>query len=194
MNIVLPERTSRFSATSSSHAIKKKVNPLINLLLSWKNWVKDASLASYPRANDAKHRSGRKPGARVTNSARLFTPGKMRTQRSVAKCKALCKVHQWLRAHHFGSSVDLTDLKYMADRQEWKGQRSKKIYERTITQHEEKFFQPSLKGMIRFDLNMEHDEVHGKFVLTVCICSICIFAKKFPIAKRLCFSFHKRYD
>ena len=53
-----------------------------------------------------------------------------------------------------------------------------KIYERTITQHEEKFFQPSLKGMIRFDLNMEHDEVHGKFVLTVCICSICIFAKK----------------
>ena len=29
--------------------------------------------------------------------------------------------------------------------------------------------------MIRFDLNMEHDEVHGKFVLTVCICSICIF-------------------
>ncbi len=51
------------------------------------------------------------------------------------------------------------------------------------TQHEEKFFQPSLKGMIRFDLNMEHDEVHGKFVLTVCICSICIFAKKFPIAK-----------
>ena len=96
--------------------------------------------------------------------------------------------------HHFGSSVDLTDLKYMADRQEWKGQRSKKIYERTITQHEEKFFQPSLKGMIRFDLNMEHDEVHGKFVLTVCICSICIFAKKFPIAKRLCFSFHKRYD
>ena len=25
--------------------------------------------------------------------------------------------------------------------------------------------------MIRFDLNMEHDEVYGKFVLTVCICS-----------------------
>ncbi len=88
----------------------------------------------------------------------------------------------------------LTDLINMADRQEWKGQRSKKIYERTITQHEEKFFQPSLKGMIRLDLNMEHDEVHGKFVLTVCICSICIFAKKFPIAQRLCFSFHKRYD
>ncbi len=35
-----------------------------------------------PRANGAKRRSGRKPGARVTNSARLFTPGKMRTQRS----------------------------------------------------------------------------------------------------------------
>ncbi len=28
-----------------------------------------------PRANGAKRRSGRKPGARVTNSARLFTPG-----------------------------------------------------------------------------------------------------------------------
>ena len=28
-----------------------------------------------PRANSAKRRSGRKPGARVTNSARLFTPG-----------------------------------------------------------------------------------------------------------------------
>ncbi len=76
-----------------------------------------------------------------------------------------------------------THLKNMADRQEWKGQRSKKIYVRTITQHEEMFFQPSLRGMIRFDLNLEHDEVHGKFVLTVCICSICIFAKTFPIAK-----------
>ena len=29
----------------------------------------------------------------------------------------------------------------------------------------------SFKRMIRFDLNMEHDEVYGKFVLTVCICS-----------------------
>ena len=28
-----------------------------------------------PRANGAKRRSGRKPEARVTNSARLFTPG-----------------------------------------------------------------------------------------------------------------------
>ena len=33
----------------------------------------------YPRANGAKRRSGRQPGARVTNSTRLFTPGKMRT-------------------------------------------------------------------------------------------------------------------
>ncbi len=29
----------------------------------------------YPPANGAKRRSGRTPGARVTNSARLFTPG-----------------------------------------------------------------------------------------------------------------------
>ena len=32
-------------------------------------------ISSDPRANGAKRRSGRKPGARVTNSARLFTPG-----------------------------------------------------------------------------------------------------------------------
>ncbi len=60
----------------------------------------------------------------------------------------------------------------MADCQEWKGQRFKKIYVRKTTQHEEKFFKLSFKGMIRFDLNMEHDEVYGKFVLTVCTCSI----------------------
>ncbi len=71
-----------------------------------------------------------------------------------------------------------TYLKNMADCQEWKGQRFKKIYVRKITQHEEKFFKLSFKGMIRFDLNMEHDEVYGKFVLTVCICSILYFAKK----------------
>ena len=53
----------------------------------------------------------------------------------------------------------------MADFQEWKGQRFKKIYVRKITQHEEKFFL-TFKGMIRFDLNMENDEVYGKFVLT----------------------------
>ncbi len=83
----------------------------------------------------------------------------------------------------------------MADRQEWKGQRFKKIYVRKITQHEEMFFKLSFKGMIRFDLNMEHDEVYGKFVLTVCICSILYFCKKFADCKknRLCFSFHKRY-
>jgi hypothetical protein len=70
--------------------------------------------------------------------------------------------------------VVVTDLKNMADHLEWKGQRSqrfKKIHVRKITQHEEKFFQLSFKGMIRFDLNMEHDEVYGKFVLTICICS-----------------------
>ena len=55
--------------------------------------------------------------------------------------------------------VIVTDLENMADRQEWKGQRFKKIYVRKITQHEEKFFQLSVKGMIRFELNMEHDEV-----------------------------------
>ncbi len=32
--------------------------------------------------------------------------------------------------------------------------------------------------MIRFDLNMEHDEVYVKFILTVCICSILYFCKK----------------
>ncbi len=66
----------------------------------------------------------------------------------------------------------------MADCQERKGQRFKKIYVRKITQHEEKFFYLSSKGMIRFDLNMEHDEVYGKFIFTVCICSILYFCKK----------------
>ena len=76
----------------------------------------------------------------------------------------------------------------MADRQEWKGQRSqrfKKIYVRKITQQEEKFFQLSLKGMIRFGLNMEHDEVYGKFVLTICICSILYFCKKIADCKKI---------
>ena len=62
---------------------------------------------------------------------------------------------------------------------------SKKIYVRKITQHEEKFFQLSLKGMIRFDLNMEHDEVYGKFVLTICICSILYFCKKIAASASL---------
>ncbi len=77
-----------------------------------------------------------------------------------------------------------TDLKNMADCQERKGQRLKKIYVRKTTQHEEKFFKLSFKGMIRFDLNMEHDEVYGKFVLTVCICSILYFCKKFADCKK----------
>ncbi len=77
-----------------------------------------------------------------------------------------------------------TDLKNMANCQEWKGQRFKKIYVRKTTQHEEKFFKLSFKGMIRFDLNMEHDEVYGKFVLTVCICSILYFCKKFADCKK----------
>ena len=39
--------------------------------------------------------------------------------------------------------------------------------------------------MIRFDLKMEHDEVYGKFVLTVCICSILYFCKKFADCKKI---------
>ena len=33
-------------------------------------------------------------------------------------------------------------------------------------------------------LNMKHDEVYGKFVLTVCICSILYFCKKFADCKK----------
>ncbi len=80
-----------------------------------------------------------------------------------------------------GSSSFVTDLKNMADRQEWKGQRSQrfqKIHVRKTTEHEETFYQLSFKGMIRFYLNMEHNEVYGKFVLTICICSILYFCKK----------------
>ncbi len=50
------------------------------------------------RANGAKRRSGRKPGARVTNSARLFTRGKMRTQRSakfINDCGRITLAHRW---------------------------------------------------------------------------------------------------
>ena len=57
-------------------------------------------------------------------------------------------------------------------------------YVRKITQHEEKFFQLSFKGMIRFDLSMELNEVYGKFVLTVCIYSILYFWKKFADCKK----------
>ncbi len=63
----------------------------------------------------------------------------------------------------------------------------KSICIRKITQHEEKFFQLPFKGMIRFDLNMEHDEVYGKFaiILTVCICSILYFCKKIVDCKKI---------
>ncbi len=89
-------------------------------------------------------------------------------------------VHGWT-THQWDH---LTNLKNMADCQEWKGQIFQKIYVRKITQHEEKFFQLSFKGMIRPDLNMEHDEVYGKFVLTVCICSILYFCKKIADCKK----------
>ena len=74
-----------------------------------------------------------------------------------------------------------TDLKNMADCQEWKGQ--KNICKKDYTTRRN-FFKLSFKGMIRFDLNMEHDEVYGKFVLTVCICSILYFCKKFADCKK----------
>ena len=32
---------------------------------------------------------------------------------------------------------------------------------------------------------MKHDEVYGKFVLTVCICSILYFCKKFADCKKI---------
>ncbi len=44
------------------------------------------------------HRSGHKPGARVTNSARLFTPVEMRTKRSVKYINnrgRVAMVHGW---------------------------------------------------------------------------------------------------
>ncbi len=43
---------------------------------------------------------------------------------------------------------------------------------------------------------MEHDEVYGKFVLTVCICSILYFCNgNLPIAKKqTLLLFHKRYN
>ena len=66
-----------------------------------------------PRANGAK----RKPGARVTNSARLFIPGE-------TKALAESKVHQISRAWVTNDGwSSITDLKNMPDRQEWKGQK-----------------------------------------------------------------------
>ena len=79
----------------------------------------------------------------------------------------------------------------MADCQEWKGQRFKKMYVRKTTQYEEKFFKLFFKGMIRFDLNMEHDEVYGNIVFV----QYCIFARNLPIAKKqTLLLFHKRYN
>ena len=95
-----------------------------------------------PRANGAKRRSGRKPGARVTNSARLFTPGKMRTQRSVKSINNHGRVTMFQSQWFQFKGEPPTDLKNMADRQEWKGQtcqRFKIKYVRKITQHEEVF-------------------------------------------------------
>ena len=94
---------------------------------------------------------GVSPGQRIhtANSARLFTPGKMQTQRSA---KSINNRGRVTLVHGQCSWVDhLTDLKNMADCQEWKGQRFKKIYVRKITRHEEKFLQLSFKGMIRLD-------------------------------------------
>ena len=54
-----------------------------------------------PRANGAKRSSGRKPGARVTNSAPLFTPGE---KDSISGFKSGC--HRRVGGH-------LTDLKNM---------------------------------------------------------------------------------
>ena len=49
--------------------------------------------------------------------------------------------------------------------------------------------------MIRFNLNRENDEVYGKFVLTVCVCSILYFCKKNCglQKKQTLLLFHKRY-
>ena len=55
---------------------------------------RNKNLYFHPRANGAKRRSGRKPGAKVTNSARLFTPGKMRTQRSATAGKFAAAVQK----------------------------------------------------------------------------------------------------
>ncbi len=134
-----------------------------------------------------RRRSGRKPGARVTNSARLFTPGKMRTQRSakfINDCGRTTLAHGW---------TSLISNIWRTARS-GKGKDPKKYMKERLHNTKKSFFNLPFKGMIGFDLNMKHDEVHGKFVLTVCICSICIFVKKFPIAKSLCSSFQKRYN
>ncbi len=74
----------------------------------------------FPRANGAKRRSVRKPGARVTNSARLFTPGKKRRHSGF---KSGC--HRRVGGH-------LTDLKNMDVYQEWERQKYQKIHVRNL--------------------------------------------------------------
>ncbi len=60
---------------------------------------------------------------------------------------------------------------------------SKKIYVRKIsTQHEEKFFQLSFKGMTRFDLNMEHDSKFG--IWQVCFDRLYLF--NFVFLQKIC--------
>ncbi len=68
------------------------LNEITEMAWQWHNIY--ICLKFNPRANGAKCRSGRKPGARVTNSARLFTPRKMRTQRSVTAGKFAAAVQK----------------------------------------------------------------------------------------------------
>ena len=75
---------------------------------------------SCPRANGAKRRSGCKPGARVTNSVRLFTPGE---KDSIADSKVGVIVR--MCGH-------LTDLKNMDVYQEWKRQKLPKTHVRKL--------------------------------------------------------------
>ncbi len=62
-----------------------------------------------PEPTCAMRRSGRKPGARVTNSARLFTPAKMRTPASVKSINNRGRVDYVSKVDH------PTDRKNMAD-------------------------------------------------------------------------------
>ena len=74
----------------------------------------------------------------------------------------------------------------MADRQEWKGQRSQR-FKKNICKKDEyttrrKVFQLSFKGMTRFDLNMEHD---GKFgIWQVCFDRLYLF--NFVFLQKIC--------
>ncbi len=77
--------------------------------------------------------SGRKPGARITNSARLYIPGKMRTQRSVKSINNRGRVtmFQGWTSHGSQKYGGLSGVERA---------KIKKIYVRKITQHEENFF------------------------------------------------------